>query len=422
MKPDFLTLDFNHAPFIAIWEVTQACDLACKHCRAEARPQRHSNELTTSEGFELIRQIRKFGKPLFVITGGDPLYRPDVYDLVKYADELGLRVALTPAGTPKLNADAINRLSVNGLSRLAVSLDGSSRQVHDEFRGVDGSFDWTVRAIRHARGIDLPVQVNTSIGKHNVLDVTRMAGLMEELDICLWSVFFIVPTGRAGRRGIISAPEHEEVFNQLYELSKKMPFDIKTTAGQHYRRVVLQRRMEEKQAGGESNGVEMETGGWAADMSGKMGVSAVSNGTTVPEFLTEKGTAQKDASSMIGRAAKGVNDGNGFVFISHTGEVFPSGFLPLSAGNVRQTPLKELYRDSPLFRACRSYELLQGKCGYCDFRDVCGGSRSRSFGVTGNLFASEPYCVYKPRKPEGYVEPEVPAEFKEFTRALPVLQ
>ncbi|MDP6505070.1 MAG: radical SAM protein, partial [Planctomycetota bacterium] len=311
MKPDFLNLDFDEAPFIAIWEVTRACDLVCKHCRAEAQPERHPDELTTSEGFELIRQIREFGKPLFVITGGDPLYRPDIYSLVQHAHELGLRVALTPAGTPKLDADAINHLKLNGLSRLAVSLDGSKRRVHDEFRGVDGSYEWTVRAIRYARTIDLDVQVNTSIGKHNVHDVMRMAELMKELDICLWSVFFIVPTGRAGRRGIISAPEHEEVFDQLFELSKTMPFDIKTTAGQHYRRVVLQRRIEENGSEGNdgvmrswsdgksgNDDVKMETGGWVAHVK-----SVTGEGGTRPEFLTDKATAQRDASAMIGRAA-----------------------------------------------------------------------------------------------------------------------
>lgn len=472
-KPDFASVDFNLAPFIVIWEVTRACDLRCVHCRAEAITQRHPLELTFKEGRKLIDQIREFGKPLFVITGGDPLKRPDIYDLIKYGDQKGLRVALTPSGTQLMQPPVIKKFKTAGLSRLAVSLDGSCKEIHDTFRKVDGSFDWTVESIKEARRSDIPVQINTTVCKHNIKDVRAIAELLATLDICLWSVFFLVPTGRGLRNDIVSAREHEEVFNLLYDLSKTMPYDIKTTAAQHYRRVVVQRRRQElaelvaqgKSADEAARIVQLnsvpkaipnsnfEPGGWTrndrslgADGSigseGKgappraTGEDAVAlkakidrmrsagapefviakleaqlysaegkgaDGSSAPiEFLTRQDTARADASLDIGRASKGVNDGNGFVFIDHIGLVYPSGFLPFVVGDVRKQSLVDIYRDSPIMKQLRDYPTLKGKCGWCDFRDVCGGSRSRSFGVTGDFLASEPYCSYFPQKPKGW--------------------
>lgn len=474
-KPDFLAADFNRAPFIVIWEVTRACDLKCVHCRAEAITMRHPLELSFKEGCKLIDQIREFGKPLFVITGGDPLKRPDIYDLIRYGDRKGLRVALTPSGTQLMQPAVIRRFKESGLSRLAVSLDGSCKEIHDTFRKVDGSFDWTVESIKEARRCDIPVQINTTVCKHNLKDVRAIAELLGQLDICLWSVFFLVPTGRGLRSDIVSARDHEDVFNQLYDLSKVMPYDIKTTAAQHYRRVVVQRRRAEiadliKQGKTPDEaarivqlnsmpkaipGGNYEPGGWsrnAATGAGKMpalpdseskgapmrstgedaaalrakiermraggapefviakieaqlhaaeGMSA--DGASAPvEFLTRQDTARGDASLDIGRASKGVNDGNGFVFIDHIGMVYPSGFLPLVVGDVRKQSLVDIYRDSPIMKQLRDYPSLKGKCGWCDFRDVCGGSRSRSYGVTGDFLASEPYCSYFPQKPKGW--------------------
>ncbi|HYG77590.1 MAG TPA: radical SAM protein [Planctomycetota bacterium] len=474
-KPDFGSVDFNQAPFIVIWEVTRACDLRCVHCRAEAIVQRHPLELTFKEGCKLIDQIREFGKPLFVITGGDPLKRPDIYDLIKYGDQKGLRVALTPSGTQLMQPPVIKKFKTSGLSRLAVSLDGSCKEIHDTFRKVDGSFDWTVESIKEARRNDIPVQINTTVCKHNLKDVRAIGELLATLDICLWSVFFLVPTGRGLRSDIISAREHEDVFHLLYDLSKTMPYDIKTTAAQHYRRVVVQRRRQEVAelvAQGKSPeeaarivqlnsvpkaipGANYEPGGWRRDEAPgpQSGASAMgseakgappratgedaaalkakidrmraggapefviakleaqlyaaqgkgADGSSAPiEFLTRQDTARADAALDIGRAAKGVNDGNGFVFIDHIGLVYPSGFLPFVVGDVRKQSLVEIYRESPIMKQLRDYPTLKGKCSWCDFRDICGGSRSRSFGVTGDFLASEPYCSYFPQKPKGW--------------------
>jgi radical SAM protein with 4Fe4S-binding SPASM domain len=275
-----------------------------------------------------------------------------------------VRISLTPSATPLLTKAAIGRLKRSGLARLAVSLDGPTAEIHDAFRRVDGSYDWTLSAVRWAREAGLPVQINTTITRHNLQYLNSMIALLERLDIVLWSVFFLVPTGRGSIIDLISAEEFEQVFEKLYETSRRVQFDIKSTEAQHYRRFLLQRRTDEKRKG---------------------------NGHTLPP-LAAAGTPDG-----IGRAALGINDGKGFVFISHLGEVFPSGFLPVSAGNVRKHSLTEIYRSSPLFLALRDSTNLKGKCGVCEFREVCGGSRARAHALTGDPFAEEPRCIWQPK-------------------------
>jgi radical SAM protein len=377
-------VDFNERPFIAIWEATQACDLACVHCRASAQPLRSSFELSTAEAERLIDQIAEMRVPVFVITGGDPLKRPDLFDLVEYATAHGVRTSLTPSATPLLTREAIAELQRRGLARLAVSLDGSTAEIHDAFRRVPGSHAWTLRAIRWARELGLPVQINTTITRRNLADFEEMAHLLETLDIAMWSVFFLVPTGRGQRDDLIKAEEFEAVFAKLHQVARTARFDIKTTEAQHYRRYVLQTR--------------------AAERRRERSAPAPSN-HAVGTFGAGDEVVEENASDGIGRAPRGLNDAKGFVFISHLGEVFPSGFLPLSAGNVRRAPLAEIYRHSPLFVSLRDTSRLQGKCGVCEFRNVCGGSRAHAFALTGDPFAEEPCCVYEPKaatKAAGY--------------------
>jgi len=252
----------------------------------------------------------------------------------------------------------------SGLARLAISLDGPTAEVHDAFRRVPGSYDWTVQAVRWAREIGLPVQINTTITRHNLQYLDSTIALLEQLDIVLWSVFFLVPNGRGSALGLVSAEEFEQVFEKLYATSQHVKFDIKSTEAQHYRCFLLQRRTEEKRKG---------------------------NGYRLPAML---GISTPDG---IGRALRGINDGKGFVFISHLGEVFPSGFLPVSAGNVRKQSLTELYRHSPLFVAVRDTRNLKGKCAVCEFREVCGGSRARAYALTEDMFAEEPCRIWQPK-------------------------
>ncbi len=364
MSKEGQSVDFSLSPFIVIWEVTQACDLACIHCRAEARPWRNPGELTTKEGYRLIDEIKRFGSPLLVFTGGDPVKRKDIYDLMGYSVARGLRTTITPSATPLLTREAIQKFKESGVSRIAISLDGSCPEIHDSFRGVNGSFGWTMRVIEDCVQEEIPLQINTTVTRHNFDDLTNIAYLIEKFNIVLWSVFFLVPTGRGKKRDGISPEEYEAAFNIMYDLSKIMPYDIKSTEAPHYRRLFIQRSLFESRNAGQSN-------------------------------TTDR--IKIKSPDAIGRAFGGINDGKGFVFISHTGEVFPSGFLPISAGNVRQKSIVDIYRNSPLFKELRDYTRLKGKCGVCEFKQICGGSRARAFAITGDYMESEPYCVYIPK-------------------------
>jgi len=373
-RPTVAEVNFDEAPFLVIWETTRACDLACKHCRAEAVSERHPLELSTEEAKRMMDAVRRFGRPLFVLTGGDPLKRPDVAELVEYGTSIGLRMAMTPSGTPLMTEAVLRELRDAGLARLAVSLDGSTAAIHDAFRGVPGSYAWTIRMLLAARSVGLSTQVNTTVSRYNLDDFDALCELMTELGIVLWSVFFLVPTGRAQAQDVASAEEFEAVFHKMYDLSRSAPFDIKSTAAPQYRRVILQRQVAERRAGERAEAPVPLTAG--------LGFSLADG---------------------VGRA-RGVNDGDGFLFISHTGAICPSGFLPLAAGNVRRDDLVEVYRNSPLFRQLRDRSLLKGKCGVCEYRDICGGSRARAYAVTGDYLEAEPYCAHVPARWRRMVE------------------
>lgn len=343
---------FDAAPFMAFWESTQACDLVCAHCRADARPDRDPGELTTTEGERLLEELRVMRCPLVVLTGGDPAKRPDLVHLVRYGSSIGLRMALTPSATPLVTRSLLARLRDAGLARLAVSLDGATAATHDGFRGVPGSFARTFEILRDARALGITTQVNTTVTDLDVGDLETIAALLADLAITLWGVFFLVPTGRGERLRVLDPAVAEQVLERLAAIAARAPFDVKTTAAPHFRRVLLQHRVRRRQIVGVADG--------------------------------------------IGRAPRGVNDGQGILFVSHVGDVFPSGFLPLACGNVRETSLADVYRAHPVFRMLRDPDLLGGKCGACEFRRVCGGSRARAHAITGDPFAEDPACAYVP--------------------------
>jgi AdoMet-dependent heme synthase len=368
------SIDFDKSPFLVIWETTQACDLACKHCRAEAQPNRHPDELTTEEAKKLLDDVRRFGRIIFVFSGGDALKRPDIVELVEYGARLGLRMAITPGTTPLATREKLQQLKDAGLARLAISLDGSHPGIHDEFRQVSGSFEHGLRILRTCQEIGLSTQVNTVVARHNLDDFDNLCTLMTKLGIVFWEVFFLVPMGRARPEDVASADEFERVFHRLYDLSKAAPFDIKATAAPQYSRVVLQRKKEERRQGERDE---------ASDV------------------LTD-GAAHSDRDG-IGRA-RNVNDGDGFMFVSHTGDLFPSGFLPVSAGNLRMHDLVDVYQNSEVFRRLRDRSQFKGKCGVCEYLSMCGGGRARAFAVTGDYLESEPFCAYVPKRWERMVE------------------
>ncbi|HEY1241479.1 MAG TPA: TIGR04053 family radical SAM/SPASM domain-containing protein [Bryobacteraceae bacterium] len=347
-------MNFDRAPMLVIWEVTQACDLACVHCRASAQPERHPRELTTEQGFRLLDEIRSFGEPLMVFTGGDPLKRPDLYELIRHSASIGLRTNVTPSATPLLTGEAIEKFKEAGVARMAISLDGPDAATHDEFRGIPGTFDRAMFALRHARDIGLDTQLQTTVTRRNMGRLREVAEIAKEVRTRMWSLFFLIVTGRALEGDDLDAAEYEQVFAFMYELSKTAPFGVKTTEAMHYRRYVAQR-------------IKAEHG--------------------VTENENAKGVAWRTA---------GVSDGKGFVFVSHTGEIFPSGFLPVSGGNVLQESLVDVYQNSDLFRTLRDTTQRGGKCGLCEYQKICGGSRSRAYAFTGDYLAEDPRCVYQP--------------------------
>ncbi len=343
--------DFNRAPVIVIWEATRACDLVCRHCRAEAQPQAAAGELSDREARELMDQVREdFGPVLFVITGGDPMKRANLETLVRHGADLGLTMALTPSVTPLLTIERIAALQAAGIRRLALSLDGADAATHDDFRGVPGTFARTIELLGQARKLGLETQINSSIGQHNRGQLDQLAEFARYLDIHLWSVFLLVPTGRADPSHLLTAAEHERIYRHLaaIALDPATPYQVKTTAGQPFYRVLEQERVRRNLPPARRPGI-------------------------------------------------GVNDGNGFVFVSHTGEICPSGFLPLVRGNLRTHRLAEVYRHDEIFVHLRDPDRFAGKCGICDYRTRCGGSRSRTHALTGDAFASDPTCVYQPK-------------------------
>lgn len=365
--------DINQRPFIVIWEVTRACDLACVHCRASAIPSRNPFEVTGEQARDLIDQVAAFGPPapLFVLTGGDPLKRSDLLDLISYASSRKLPVALSPSATPLLTRTNLDELKRAGLRAMSLSVDGAGARVHDAFRGIDGVFDRTLEAWDAARAVGLKVQINTTVARRNLHELPKIAEMALARGAFTWSVFFLVPMGRGLGLEQISPRECEDVMNFLYDVGTVIP--VKTTEGHHYKRVVLSRNLLERIE------VRPETAGIVGD-----------------GYRTLRDRLDWTARPDMRRTPMDVNAGRGFVFISHTGSVHPSGFLPLSAGNVKSTPLGELYRESPLFEALRDSHALTGRCGRCEFAPVCGGSRSRAYAASADPLAEDPLCAYQP--------------------------
>jgi len=351
-------IDTTDRPLVLVWEVTQACALACQHCRADAQPNRHPDELTTEEGKRLLREAAAFGDgQLVVLSGGDPLARGDLLELVRYGATQGNRMTITPSGTHRLTTERIRALSEAGIKRVALSLDGATAASHDAFRGEE-SYDDTIAAARGAEDVGVPLQINTTVCADTVADLPAIRDRVRELGAVLWSVFFLVPVGRGRVLDPLTPDRAESVMEWLRAVEADAPFRVKTTEAPFYRRVSMQ-------AGGE------------------------------PPRLG------------------GITAGNGFMFVSHTGEVYPSGFLPASSGNVRDATVVEHYRNDDRFETLRDTDALTGKCGACSYRGVCGGSRSRAYAYTGDPTASDPLCPYIP---DGYDGP-LPSSWEETQAA-----
>jgi radical SAM protein len=354
-----LVHDFSKNPLLVYWEMTQACGLACKHCRAEAMPNANPLELSTEQSKRFLKQLAGFGNPLphLILTGGDPLSRKDIYELIDYANGLGLEVSITPSATPELTNDAITKLKEHGIQSLGLSLDGSCAEKHDAIRAVPGTFEHTMEAARHCGRLGIPIQVNTLVSEETADDLPAIYELLcKEFPVMRWSLFMLISVGRGKALNEVSPERGEQIMRWVFELSQHSPFLVKTTEAPSYRRIAIE----------------------------KMRASG------------KPGSEMKMASVYKGFQ---IRDGHGIVFVSNLGEIYPSGFLPLRCGNVRVDSLVEVYRNSEVFRSLHSPDTFHGKCGACEYSHVCGGSRARAFAYTGDALGTDPFCPYEP-KPE----------------------
>lgn len=354
--PGSWDVDFDRSPFLVIWETTQACELTCRHCRAEAVPGPIEGELSTEEGKAVLDQAAEMGTPLVVLSGGDPSSRPDLVELVRHGKAQGLRMATIPAATRHLTRDLILGLRDAGLDQIAFSLDFPRPDLHDEFRGSPGSFGRTLQGLSWVREAGLPVQINTCVWGQSLRHLEGMARLVESEGAVFWEVFFLVPVGRGTLLEGLTAAGCDEAFEILRRNHEGKKYILKVTEAPHYRRFLAERRDRER---------------------GRV-------------------RHRPAAGEPIGLARRGVNAGNGFLFVSHRGEIYPSGFLPVSAGNVRTHRLADVYREAPLFRALRDPDRLKGRCGRCSYRRLCGGSRSRAYALRGDWLEEDPWCSYVP--------------------------
>jgi radical SAM protein len=368
-----LRSDVEERPFIVIWEVTRACALACAHCRADAVTCRDPRELSTAQGKALLDDLASYAppRPMVVLTGGDPFERSDLGELVAYGTAAGLHVSLAPSVTPKLTIDALEELRRSGASAVSLSIDGAGPATHDGFRGIAGTFAATLRAAADVRAAGLRLQVNTTVTAANVHELPAILELLGDLDVGLWSVFFLVPTGRGRALDALGPREVEDVLWWLHDVGSMVA--IKATEAPHYRRVALQRAAAPEPADA-----------WPRTALGAS-LRAATTWRRPPA-----------AAPVGGRPPLNVNAGRGFAFISHIGDVQPSGFLAMPVGSIAERAFSQIYRDAPLFRALRDPGALGGRCGRCEFRSDCGGSRSRAFAVYGDPFAEDPACCYQP--------------------------
>ncbi|MDE7012982.1 MAG: heme b synthase, partial [Mailhella sp.] len=334
------------------WEVTRSCNLACKHCRAEAHPEPYAGELGTEEAKNLITSFKEVGDPIIIFTGGDPMMRPDVYELASFAKEQGLRCVMSPNGT-LINEENVLKIKEAGFARCSISIDGHNAQSHDEFRGVKGAFDASMHGIELLKQHGIEFQINTTVTKTNLHTFKQIFELCEKIGAAAWHIFLLVPMGRASSLSaeVITAEEYEEVLHWFYDFRKTTSMHLKATCAPHYYRIMRQK------AAKENVPVNFENFGMDAMTRGCLG-------------------------------------GTGFCFISHTGQVQPCGYLELDCGNIRNSGFPEIWKETPWFKKFRTQEEYEGKCGVCEFHKVCGGCRARAYSMNDNPMSEEPLCSY----------------------------
>ncbi len=361
-------------PRLVFWETTAGCNLHCIHCRRiEVADQLTPHDLSTQEAFTLVDQLAAVGSPVFVLSGGEPLMRPDIFDIARYATDAGLTVALATNGT-LIDETLAARIKNSGIKRVSISFDGADAPTHDVFRALAGSFEAAVRGFKALRAVDLPVQINTTVAKHNQAQLESVLTLAKDLGAVALHLFLLVPVGcgvEIAADQMVSAEDYERILNWLYDVEQSEPeLQLKATCAPHYFRVMRQRRAEENRSG-------------------------VKRDLPASHHRQVHGHPH----GQMHAATKGCLAGTGVCFVSHRGQVFPCGYLPVEAGNVRQQDFGSIWEASPLFAEMRDPDRLTGKCGACPFKSLCSGCRARAYGMTGDYLAEEPFCVYQPAAP-----------------------
>jgi len=339
---------------LVAWETTRRCNLACKHCRAVAEDHPYDNELDTEASFKLLKQIREVGEPIIILTGGEPLLRHDIFDIAAFGTKLGLRMVMAPNGT-LITKETAGKMKDSGIKRISISLDGSTPETHDAFRGIQHAFEKSIHGIKIAKDAGIEFQINTTITKSNLTEIPKILKLAEELGAVAHHIFLLVPTGRGKYilDGEINAQEYEETLNWFYDQREKVKLQLKATCAPHYYRILRQRSKKEgKKVTFETHGLDAVTRGCLA--------------------------------------------GTGFCFISHVGRVQTCGFLDVECGNITRQSFKDVWKNSLVFNRLRNLDNLESKCGICEFKRVCGGCRARAYEATGNYLAEEPLCSYQP--------------------------
>ncbi|HEU5337254.1 MAG TPA: radical SAM protein [Terriglobales bacterium] len=394
------------SPRLIFWEVTKGCNLRCIHCRASATELSSPSDLTTSTALRIVDQIAAAGNPILVLSGGEPLYRSDIFQLARYATDRGLRVALATNGT--LVTREVARMIVDaGVRRVSISLDGADALTHDTFRGIPGAFDAAVQGFRNLKALGMSVQINMTIARHNARQLPQVLELAKRLGADALHTFLLVPVGCGvdiAAEQMVAPEEYEQMLNWFYDRSLEGGIELKATCAPHYFRVVRQRRAAERRgmngerkplsATAEQRPIPGSIGPVEMAMPGSTGVVIHQSAALRPGHPAGAHTGHPgDMNAMT----KGCLAGTGVCFVSHEGEVYPCGYLPVLAGDLRRQTFVEIWEKSRVFEQLRDTGNLKGKCGCCEFRNICMGCRARAFAASGDFLDEEPFCVYEPR-------------------------
>lgn len=385
-------------PRLIFWELTKGCNLRCIHCRASATELSSPQDLSTKKAREIIDQIAAVANPILVLSGGEPLYRSDIFELARYATDKGLRVALATNGT--LVTKQVAQMIVDaGVKRVAISLDGADALTHDTFRGIPGAFEAAIYGFRNLKALGMQVQINTTIARHNAKQLPKVFELARNLGADALHTFLLVPVGcgvNIAAEQMVPPEEYEQMLNWFYDRSQEGGIELKATCAPHYFRVVRQRKAAERKAAGfgavaVTRALANEISPTEMTMPGSTGISFTSGGHGHP------GGHPGGHADAMNAMTKGCLAGTGVCFISHQGEVYPCGYLPALAGDLRKQTFADVWDNSVVFTQLRDSDGLKGKCGCCEFRNVCMGCRARAYAATGDFMDEEPFCVYQPK-------------------------